>query len=275
MMEISFASPSRAFARLLIYAGFTLSLMPIQALCVALRLPLANRLPQWYHKRCLRLLGLKVEMRGEPSRKRPTLFVCNHVSYLDITVLGALVPASFVAKAEVASWAYFGTLAKLQRTVFIERARRHAANQRDEMMRRLEAGDQLILFPEGTSNDGMHVLPFKSALFSVAERRPHGEALVVQPVSVAYTKLDGLPMGRYLRPFVAWYGDMDMGPHIWNAAGLGTITVEVTFHEPVTIDQFGSRKAMGEHCQRLVARGVAESLSGRGGEAETSIEKAA
>lgn len=263
MMEISFGSPTRSFARLLLYALFTVSLMPVQALCIALRLPFAKRLPRWYHKRCLRLLGLKIETHGEPSREHPALFVCNHTSYLDITVLGALLPASFVAKAEVADWPFFGWLAKLQRTVFIERTRNKAATQRDEMTRRLEAGDQLILFPEGTSSDGMRVLPFKSALFSVAERRPHGKPLVVQPVSVAYTKLDGMPMGRYLRPFVAWYGDMDMAAHIWNAAGLGTITVEVTFHDPVTIEQFASRKRMSEYCHGVVERGVAESLAGR------------
>src|SRR3546814_6911519 len=85
------------------------------------------------------------------------------------------------------------------------------------MTRRLEAGDDLVLFPEGTSGDGNRVLAFKSALFSVAERRPQGEPLTVQPVSIAYTRLDGLPLGRYLRPFFAWYGDMELGPHLWHA----------------------------------------------------------
>src|SRR3546814_4926008 len=97
------------------------------------------------------------------------------------------------------------------------------------MTRRLEAGDDLVLFPEGTSGDGNRVLAFKSALFSVAERRPQGEPLTVQPVSIAYTRLDGLPLGRYLRPFFAWYGDMELGPHLWHAIGLGRVTVMVEF----------------------------------------------
>jgi 1-acyl-sn-glycerol-3-phosphate acyltransferase len=82
----------------------------------------------------------------------PVLFAANHVSYLDIAVLGAALPrASFVANAEVRDWPFFGTLAKLQRTVFVNRqARRQTTQQRDEMTRRLEAGDDLILFPEGT-----------------------------------------------------------------------------------------------------------------------------
>ncbi len=131
------------------------------------------------------------------------------------------------------------------------------------MTDRLEAGDDLILFPEGTSGDGNRVLPFKSALFSVAERRPHGEPLTVQPVSVAYTALDGVPMGRYLRPSFAWYGDMDLAPHMWESAGLGRLTVVVEFHPPVTFEEFASRKAMADYCQTEVAQGVSAALSGR------------
>lgn len=263
LVEVPFASPSRAAVRLAAYLGLTLPLLPVQALAVWLRLPLRTALPLWYHRRCTRILGLEVEVRGEMSTTRPTLFACNHVSYFDITVLASLVAGSFIAKAEVARWPLFGWLAKLQRSVFVERDARRTAEHRDEIARRLEAGDDLILFAEGTSSDGNRVLPFKSALFSVAERRPRGRPLTVQPVSIAYTRLDGVPMGRYLRPFVAWYGDMDLAPHMWTAVGLGRITVVVTFHRPVTLDELGSRKALSEHCHREVARGVAEALCGR------------
>jgi 1-acyl-sn-glycerol-3-phosphate acyltransferase len=221
-----------------------------------------KRFPQWYHKRCLRLLGLRTETHGTPSTTHPTLFVANHVSYLDIEILGALLPASFVAKSEVANWPFFGLLAKLQRTVFIARESRRAAEQRDEMQARLEDGDDLILFPEGTSGDGNRVLPFKSALFAVAERSVRGEPLTVQPVSLAYSKLDGLPMGRHLRPFFAWYGDMDLMPHMWEAVSLGTVTVEVTFHDPVTLPAIGSRKALSQHCWQRVSQGVSDAISG-------------
>ena len=259
---VTFASPTRAFCRIIVYGLFTLACIPVQSLLIAVNAPLRKRFPQWYHKRCLRLLGLRIESHGTPSTRHPTLYVVNHCSYLDITILGALLPASFVAKAEVANWPFFGILAKLQRTVFIARDRRHAATQRDEMQKRLEVGDDLILFPEGTSGDGNRVLPFKSALFSVAEREVDGQPLTIQAVSLAYSKLDGLPMGRYLRPFFAWYGDMDLMPHIWNALSLGTATVEVTFHEPVTVADFGTRKALAAYCQDRVSQGLSDSLSG-------------
>lgn len=260
---LSFHSPTRAAGRLLCYVVLTLALLPVQFVAVVLRLPIRDRLPRWYHRHCRQLLGFRIEVRGAPSRVRPTLYVANHVSYFDITILGALLRASFVAKSEIASWPVFGWLAKLQRSVFVERVSSRAANHRDDMMKRLEKGDSLILFPEGTSGDGRVVLPFKSALFSVAERRPHGKPLLVQPVSVTYAKLDGLPMGRYMRPFFAWYGDMDLMGHMWHAIGLGTVTVVVEFHEPVTLEQFGSRKAMAQHCHQKVADGVSNALAGR------------
>src|SRR3546814_10571195 len=126
-----------------------------------------------------RLLGIEIERHGQPSDRHPTLYVANHVSYLDIEVLGALLKASFVAKAEVATWPFFAWLARLQETVFVERRVRHAAQHRDEMARRLDAGDDLILFPEGTSGDGTAVLSFKSALFSAAARCPPGNPVPV------------------------------------------------------------------------------------------------
>ena len=199
--------------------------------------------------------GMQVETRGGLSRRHPTLYVANHVSYLDIEVLGALAKAVLRRQGrgrDLAVLLLAGQAAgnRLRRAP----AQRTAAEHRDEMSRRLEAGDDLILFPEGTSGDGNEVLPFKSALFSVAERRPHGEP-TVQPVSIAYTRLDGLPLGRYLRPFFAWYGDMELGNHLWHAISLGRVTVVVEkFHEPVTMEQFGSRKALSDHCYDVVSR---------------------
>lgn len=253
----------RAFFRLSLYVGFTLPLMAVQLFANLADLPFKKTLPLWYHKRCCRILGIRIERRGRQSRLHPTLFVSNHVSYLDITILSALVPGSFVAKAEVRSWPYFGWLARLQRTVFVERRPVRADDARDGILERLVAGDDLILFPEGTSGDGNRVLPFKSALFAVAERWAGESPLTIQPVSVAYTKLDGLPLGRHLRPFYAWYGDMDLVPHLWQLAGLGQLTVVVHFHSPVTLAELGSRKALSDHCQIQSQRGLAAALAGR------------
>jgi len=266
-------STPRAAARLAAYLCLTVLLMPVQALALVFALPLRASLPSWYHRRCCWILGFEIESRGQRSTAHPTLYVANHVSYFDISVLGSLIEGSFVAKSEVARWPLFGWLAKMQRTVFVERRGREAANHRDDLAARLEAGDSLILFPEGTSSDGNRVLPFKSALFAVAEEHPKGRPLTVQPVSIAYTCLDGVAMGRYLRPFFAWFGDMEMLGHLWHAAGLGRVTVVVEFHQPVTIDEFDSRKAMAAYCGQAVATGVAEALAGRRSERPAPAER--
>jgi 1-acyl-sn-glycerol-3-phosphate acyltransferase len=252
-----------AAARAALYLVFTLALIPIQTISLLLRLPLSRRIPLWYHRVCCRILGIRLEVFGRRSRARPTLFVANHSSYLDIPVYGALIPGSFVAKSEVAEWPMFGLLAKLQRSVFVDRRVRTSHLQATALGKRLEAGDSMILFPEGTSDDGNHILPFKSALLSVAEFRVDDEPLAVQPVSLTYTRLDGVPIGRHLRPFYAWYGDMDLLGHAAELISLGRLTVTVSFHEPVTITQFESRKALAEHCYREVVRGHSDALAGR------------
>lgn len=257
-------SPVRGGVRLAVYLLWTLLLVPVQALAVAVRSPLRFRIPRFYHRVCAAILGIGVVVRGERATDGPVLFVSNHSSYLDITVLGSVIPGSFVAKSEVAGWPFFGALAKLQQTVFVERkARSGVEKQRDELGARLDAGDSLILFPEGTSSDGNRTLPFKTALFAVAARRIGDRPLTVQPVSIAPTRLDGIPMGIAFRPCYAWYGDMDLAPHLWTVFTLGRMTVEVEFHPPVTIDGFSSRKALADHCQRAVARGVERAVSGR------------
>ncbi len=225
-------SPALRIARLALYVVWTLSLMPVQGVGLALRRPWSRTLPGFYHRGCCRILGFRVRTVGAPTAERPVLFASNHVSYTDITVLGSLIAGSFIAKAEVAGWPFFGWLAKLQRTVFVDRRMRSTRSQRDAITERLVVGDALILFPEGTSGDGTRVLPFKSALFSAAESMQEIVPIVVQPISVAYTRLDGIPLGRLLRPFFAWYGTAELAPHLWTMIGLGTVEVVVEFHPP-------------------------------------------
>jgi len=256
-------SPLLAAIRLASYLVLTLLLIPVQSLLVRFDRRRARGFARWYHRRCLRLLGFSVRIAGAPVPGRPTLFVSNHVSYLDITVLGSVIEGSFVAKSEVSSWPLFGLLAKLQRTVFVDRQRRTTAVQRDVITERLTQGDDLILFPEGTSSDGIHVLPFKSALFSVADRQIDGVPLTVQPISLAYAQLDGVPLSRAMMPFFAWYGDMDLAGHLWRVAGFGRTVIDLTFHPPATIAELGSRKALAQHCEALVVGGLSASLAGR------------
>jgi len=263
------STPLRLF-RILAWVALTLSLMPAQIVLVLFGCNrLAARLPRFYHGLVCRMLGIDVERQGALYTGGPTLFVANHSSYLDIEILGASLPAFFISKSDIASWPLFGWLARLQRTVFIDRKIRSVRVQRDSIEQRLAAGDSLVLFPEGTSGDGLHLLPFKSSLFAAVEDAAQRHDVAVQPVSVAYTRLDGMPLGRFYRPFFAWYGDMELAPHLWAVLGLGRLTAVVTFHTPVRARDFASRKELAEYCRRVVASGLEAALSGRA--AETSL----
>ena len=256
-------SAARALARIVIYLAVTLPLMPVQALFLALNSPLAVRLPKAYHALCCRIFGIRLDIRGDISTTKPTLFVANHLSYVDIEVMSAAVETSFIAKREVASWPLFGWLAKLQRTVFVDRRASGVHAERDEVKARLDSGGNLVLFAEGTSSDGNRLKPFKSALFSAAQNEVDGHPVTIQPVTIAYTHLDEMPLGRAWRPLVSWYGDMEMLTHGWHLLGLGKLTATLLFHPPVSYAVFGSRKALAAHCERVIARGLSAANGGR------------
>lgn len=254
----------RAAFTLVLLAGWTALLLPVQIIAVLLHLPIARIVPGLYHRGNCQLIGIDVRRTGVSPIDPPALYVCNHASYLDIVVLSTLLDASFVAKSEVAGWPLFGLLAKLVNTIFVERRPSRSGAHRNEMRERLEAGRSLILFPEGTSSDGNRVLPFNSTFFAIVEEPINGKPIPVQPITLAYTRYNNLPMSRRERPYLTWYGDTAMVGHLWRLLTIGRATVEVRFHPPVTIDAFGSRKALAAACGQSVAAGLSRLLSGRG-----------
>ena len=255
-------SALRAAFRLVSILVLTLFVTVILTLMVLVGAPGQQPLRRGFYRAACWLAGLEIERRGAIADHRPCLFVANHASYLDIAVLGAMIDASFVSRADVARWPLIGWSARVQGTVFIERAARQARRHLEGVVARLRQGENLVLFPEGTSSDGQRVLPFKSTLFAAVELTAEDLPVQVQPVSVAYTKLDGVPMGRYLRPFFAWYGDMQFWSHLWQLLSLGRATVVVSFHEAVQLQSFGNRKLLSDHCHKQVSLGVATALSG-------------
>jgi lyso-ornithine lipid O-acyltransferase len=254
----------RATAIVAVFLIVTLAAMPVQWLFIKLRLRAARTFPGQYHRLVCALFGIHIRITGKPVTGEGVLLVANHTSWADILIFSAATPLSYVSKAEVARWPFFGTLARLQRTVFVERERRSTTGTaRDVIRERLLAGETLLLFPEGTSHDGNRVLPFKSALLGAAEAvLASGKHVAVQPVSAAFTQLHGLPMGRENRPLFAWYGDMEMVPHLWEAILAGPIEVAVQFHPPLSLDEM-DRKTQAIRARQVNQAGVSEALQGR------------
>jgi len=253
----------RAAIRLLAIAVVGAALVPAQSLALRTGLLAPHVIPRLFHRAVGRIIGVRIIQIGDIAQDRPLMFALNHASWLDITIFGSMTPVAFVAKREVASWPIFGLLARLQRTVFVERTRQKTAGHRDEMLERLSEGERIGLFAEGTSSDGNRVLPFKSAFFAIAEHRTDDKPLPVQPVSIAYVGLNGMPLRREERPTFAWYADMDLAPHLWGVLSSGGVTVAVQFHPVVDIDRFASRKELARHCEDAVAQGVSDAISGR------------
>jgi 1-acyl-sn-glycerol-3-phosphate acyltransferase len=249
----------RAGFAVVVLAVLTIVLMPLQILATRRHWPLAARLPHIWQKIAARLLGIRVTVSGVPGEP-PLLLASNHVSWLDIVVLSVPLPISFIAKSEVAGWPAIGTLARLQRTIFVEREKRAKTVAVGETIaRRIDRGDVMLLFAEGTTGDGRHVLPFKSALLGAAGAAVGGDRPVtVQPVAIVYRSIHGLPLGYADWSEVAWYGDMDLIPHFLRLAGLGAIDATVCFGRPIPFPPDVDRKALTRACHSEVRKMVAD-----------------
>ena len=215
----------------------------------------------WARAVC-RICGLRLSVTGRPDGGPGCLYVANHCSYLDIPVLRAVIDATFVSRHDVAGWPLLGPLARMTGTLFFERRARRSGEQARHIAGQLEKGTSVILFPEGTSTDGNRVLPFKSSLFAAIERGQPGMRRV-QPVTIAYSRIYNVPMSMIDRPLFAWYGDMDLAPHLWQFLHIGSATIEITLHDPVKIEPGQDRKALAGRCRDQVADGLRRSLTGR------------
>ncbi len=259
----------RAARILLGFLLLTVPLMPLQVLFLRVSRSAARAFPHHYHKLVCRLIGVRLHVTGAVVRDRPVLIVANHTSWLDIPVLSAVAPVSFVAKKEVGGWPFVATLARLQRTVFVDRTRRsQAAEAAGVMLERLAGGDALVLFAEGTSTDGNRVLPFKTSLFAAVRPPLHAQqpppGTVVQTLALVYTRVHGVPLGRAQRPRVGWYGDMELGGHLWKLLAWGPLDAEIHIGPPVRIDEFADRKALAQFSESQVRTAVVAFLRGLG-----------
>ena len=256
-------------ARALFIAAFFFTMTPllisIQWILGKLGLPGWGFIASNYYRVLCALLRMRVRVNGVPMRDRAVLYVSNHISWADILVIGSLAPVAFVAKREVASWPLVGITAKLQRTVFVDRTRRHQTGEAvADIVKRLKDGVSVVLFAEGTSSDGNRVLPFRSALLgAVEEASAHAGNVLIQPMSISYSGLHGIPMGRQHRPLVAWYGDLDFLPHIKAFIEQGAVDAVVSYGEAIPANVETDRKAMTKRLENSVRGLLASALRGR------------
>lgn len=200
----------------------------------------------------LMIFGLRYKVSGQPMRGEGAI-VANHAGWFDIFTLNAAQQIYFVSKDEVAAWPAIGWLARATGTVFIRRKGSDAMAQKNLFEARLHAGHRLLFFPEGTSTDGLRVIPFKSTLFAAFFTPGLRETLQIQPVSLVYTA----PAGEDPR-FYGWWGEMEFGPSLLKLlAAPRHGSAEVIFHPPVKVADFPDRKALAAYCEEQVRMGLA------------------
>lgn len=241
-----------AIFKLIAFLCFTPPMMVLQIFILKFNIGNKTWVPQFYNKTLCQIIGIQILVSGELPVNG--LIVSNHISWKDILVLNALIPVSLIAKHEVGGWPMFGSLARLQGTIFINRTnKRSMLASLDEMQARLKNGNTLVLFPEGTTHTGKSVLPFKSSFFAAAER----SSTAVIPVTLIYQTQHGLPLTLRQRPDIAWYGDGTLAPHLWGVLKAGPISVKVIIHAPL---QSANRKVLAKKAQKQISASLAENL---------------
>lgn len=236
--------------------------VPLFYLLVQLfRVPGYKKIVPFFHAGTCRILGISIEISGHMTTDKPALYVSNHISYIDIFILGQI-PAFFVAKSEVANWPVFGTLAGFQNTLFIERNPRKAKSQLEILKNHLIQGNSLTFFPEGTSTDGVHVEPFKSTLFESANLVDSMVKVAIQPVTVAYTHHAGMKIdNQEVRDHYAWYAKMPFLSHFLGLMPLKHASAKIHYHPVCYLDDFETRKQCADHCQKMVADKLEELIA--------------
>jgi lyso-ornithine lipid O-acyltransferase len=212
-----------------------------------MRRPWTPHITQFVCRSAFVILGMKHTVRGRQMVHNGAM-VANHVSWLDIFTLNAGKRIYFVAKSEVAAWPGIGLLARATGTLFIKRDRKEARAQKELLETRLRAGHKLLFFPEGTSTDGIRVLPFKSTLFAAFFSDTLRDDLYVQPVSVVYRS----PQGEG-RTYYGWWSEMDFAPNLLRMlAAPRHGSVEVVYHAPLKVSDYSDRKDMARDCELAV-----------------------
>src|SRR5690606_18872887 len=203
-----------------------------------------------------------------PSTGRPTLLVSNHISWTDIVAVGSVADVTFVAKREVKDWFFVGMMANLQRTIYADRTRRSETGRTAEAMgQHMASGNAVLLFAEGQSDIGTHVLPFRSALVGAAQHamiEAGARDVLIQPLTIAYTRMQGLPVSRNERSLIAWIKSKSVRQNIVEILSGPVKDVTVAFGTPMPLTEESDRKAVTRAAENEV-RAMLVALN-RGGE---------
>ena len=253
----------RVVLGLIAAAAFILVLGPMRRFAQRRGSPVLRQTPVVLHRLLGFALGVRVRVHGRPAGAARRLLVPNHVSWLDIPILGAIEPMAFLAKKEIGAKWLGRELAALQGMIYVDRQRKRAIPKVNaDMATAMRAGEPVVLFAEATTSDGNRVLRFRSSHFeAVRAAAADGAPAVVQPVFLHYSRLAGLPVTRAQRPRIAWYGDMTFWPHLRDYLGCGGLICDVHYGDPIPASAFADRKQLSRATERSLRALAAKARS--------------
>ena len=235
--------------------------IPVQFFCNIIGFKLEKIYPLYFYQMIKIVTGINVNFNKTKLNKKNmgVLYIANHVSWFDIICLGTLLNARFIAKKEVSQMGIFGFLAMLSNTFFIDNENKNKIIEYNHIIqKKLKAGENFIIFPEGTTSDGNGIKNFKSSMLECAF--DNNNEINIQPISICYSKLNNIPMGIYLRRNIAWVGDTSMVAAMANFLRSGRITVDIIFHDLMSVNSFKNRKELAAHCEKQILSGLNQSI---------------
>jgi len=249
---------ARSLFFIFVYLPFLVVVLPLQFLVIWLNLPFWHFFPRIFHRLGCVFVGLRVKVIGVPEVGRPTLLVSNHISWTDIVSIGSAADVTYVAKSEIRDWFFVGFMAAMQKTLYVDRKRRgdtHRASR--EMGARLAGGGAVLVCAEGQSDTGAHVLPFRSALVGAAQHamiEAGAKDVVIQPVTIAYTRLQGLPVSRTDHSLIRWAKSRSFAQNVREILSGGIREVTVAFGTPMPLAEGADRKVVTKAAENEVRK---------------------
>lgn len=244
------SATTRRFGALRATAGLAHGLMLVPGWLTVRKGSLAaSRYERRFMERIARHLVREVALTGARSGAPGTLFVSNHISWMDIPVLGSVLDTDFIAKSDVKDWPIIGPLSRRSGTLFVAREERHRVHhQADRIGEKLKSGRSLVLFAEGTTSDGLSILPFRSSLFEAAVH-----AARIQPVAVGYHRGDGARLSDDIMRTIGWTGDEELLPNLAQVSKLW-LSAEIRLAPAFAVEPGVTRKALAERCRAAVTK---------------------
>ena len=261
---IGFFHVLKGLLRLLVFLPLTVFLVIIFLIFKAILKPLNLNYPVFLIRKSwsvliLRLFGLKLKVIGKQSYNS-TIFVSNHISWTDILVIQSVLDIIFVAKSDVKKMPGLGFLAGIANTVFIDRNPQKISKDSLILKKKIEKGELICFFPEGTSTDGLRVLKFKSGFFQLLFDGIYNQNTYikkVQPLSIYY-KVHNKNLSK---DFYGWWGRMSIISHITKILCLSSGSVELKFHDSLNSEEFNDRKEIALAAENTIAKYISFQLS--------------